>query len=469
MIFPTMKHLLNNKIFSIISQAAFSEDVRAYVVGGFVRDLILKRGSKDIDIVVEGSGIQLAEKIGKIVGSHVTIFKNFGTAMLKFKDIEIEFVGARKESYNRDSRKPIVENGTLEEDQLRRDFTINAMAIDLSAENYGNLIDPFSGIEDLKNKVIRTPLDPNITFSDDPLRMLRAVRFATQLDFTIDSIAFEAIKSNKHRLSIVSGERIADEINKIILTKVPSKGFFLLEQCGILEIILPQLVNLKGVESVDGKGHKDNFSHTLKVLDNIAKTSDDLWLRWAALLHDVGKPATKSFDPLIGWTFHGHDYVGYKMIPSIFKQMKLPLNEKMKFVQKMVLLHLRPISLAQEDVSDSAIRRLLFEAGDDIENLMLLCEADITSKNAATVEKHRNNFQLVRNKLIEVEAKDAIRNFQNPITGEYIMERFSISPGREVGELKEYIKNAILDGIIGNNFEDAEKLLISRAKEMGII
>ena len=464
-----MKHLLNNKIFSIISQAAFSEDVRAYVVGGFVRDLILKRGSKDIDIVVEGSGIQLAEKIGKIVGSHVTVFKNFGTAMLKFKDIEIEFVGARKESYNRDSRKPIVENGTLEEDQLRRDFTINAMAIDLSAENYGNLIDPFSGIEDLKNKVIRTPLDPNITFSDDPLRMLRAVRFATQLDFTIDSIAFEAIKSNKHRLSIVSGERIADEINKIILTKVPSKGFFLLEQCGILEIILPQLVNLKGVESVDGKGHKDNFSHTLKVLDNIAKTSDDLWLRWAALLHDVGKPATKSFDPLIGWTFHGHDYVGYKMIPSIFKQMKLPLNEKMKFVQKMVLLHLRPISLAQEDVSDSAIRRLLFEAGDDIENLMLLCEADITSKNAATVEKHRNNFQLVRNKLIEVEAKDAIRNFQNPITGEYIMERFSISPGREVGELKEYIKNAILDGIIGNNFEDAEKLLISRAKEMGII
>lgn len=459
---------LSKKIFSIISEEAAASGVRAFVIGGYVRDCFLKRKSKDIDIVVEGSGIDLAEKVAARLNVSVSVFRNFGTAMLRWRDTEIEFVGARKESYRADSRKPIVENGTLEDDQKRRDFTINALAFSLQSDDFGALIDPFGGIADLDKGIIRTPLDPDTTYSDDPLRMIRAIRFASQLSFTITEESLISIKANKERLSILSFERINEELNKIILSPKPSVGFYLLEQTGLLEKILPQLLKLKGVENIEGIGHKDNFSHTLQVLDNIALKSDNLWLRWAAILHDIAKPATKSFEPGIGWTFHGHDFIGGKMVPKIFQHMKMPLNEKMKFVQKMVQLHLRPIALVQEVVTDSAVRRLLFDAGDDIEELMLLCEADITSKNDSIVKKHKKNFALVRKKLIEVEAKDAVRNFQNPITGEFIMEYYGVAPGREIGILKEYIKNAILDGVIGNNFEEAKALLERRASELGL-
>lgn len=459
---------LKSKIFSIISEEATSSGVRAFVIGGFVRDSYLRRVSKDIDIVVEGSGIDLAERVANRLKVSLSVFKSFGTAMLRYNDTEVEFVGARKESYRADSRKPIVENGTLEDDQLRRDFTINAMAFSLQQENFGELIDPFGGINDIKSGIIRTPLDPDTTFSDDPLRMIRAIRFATQLSFRIVDESVESIERNRERLAILSIERISDELNKIVSAQVPSKGFYLLDKTGLLELILPALSNLKGVESVEGKGHKDNFTHTLQVLDNVAGKSDNIWLRWAALLHDIGKPSTKNFEPGVGWTFHGHDFVGSKMVPKIFSKLKLPQNDKMKYVQKLVLLHLRPIALVQEVVTDSAIRRLLFDAGNDIEDLMTLCEADITSKNENTVSKHKKNFAMVRSKLIEVEEKDAVRNFKNPISGEYIMEFYGLPPCKIVGEIKEYIKNSILDGVIRNNFEEAKQLMINKAKELGL-
>jgi poly(A) polymerase len=461
-------NFLENKIFEIVSLAAAEQGVRAFAIGGFVRDCFLERPCKDIDIVVEGSGIALAEKVGEKVGSKVAVFKNFGTAMLRYKGLEIEFVGARKESYRSDSRKPIVEDGTLEEDQQRRDFTINALAFSLQKEDYGKLIDPFGGVKDLQAGLIRTPLDPDTTYSDDPLRMIRAIRFATQLHFTIVPDSLESIKRNKDRLKILSRERISEELHKIMNTSKPSIGFNLLQQTQLLEQFMPQISNLQGVETLEGKGHKDNFAHTLQVLDNICEHTDNLWLRWAALLHDIGKPATKKYEPGIGWTFHSHDFIGGKMVPVLFKQLKMPLNEKMKYVQQLVQLHLRPIALAQEVVTDSAIRRLLFDAGDTIDDLMLLCEADITSKNDKIVRKHKKNFALVREKLIEVEAKDAIRNFQNPITGELIMQHYGIAPGKEIGELKEYIKNAILDGVIENNYDQAYALMEKRAAEMGL-
>lgn len=461
-------NFLKNKIFSVISEEAAKSGVRAFVIGGFVRDCFLERESKDVDIVVEGSGIDLAEKVAKRLKVKVSVFKSFGTAMLKSGDTEIEFVGARKESYRSDSRKPIVEDGTIEEDQLRRDFTINALAFSLQKEDFGNLSDPFNGVKDLQNGIIRTPLEPDTTYSDDPLRMIRAIRFASQLSFTIVPESLASIKRNRERLKILSIERISDELNKILLSPKPSVGFYLLDETGLLDLILPQLGKLKGAEYVEGKGHKENFSHTLQVLDNLATKSDNLWLRWSALLHDIAKPATKSYEPGTGWTFHGHEFIGGKMVPKIFQQLKMPLNEKMKYVQKMVQLHLRPIALVQEVVTDSAVRRLLFDAGDDIEDLMMLCEADITSKNDKLVKKHRKNFALVREKLVEVEAKDAVRNFLNPISGEYIMEVYGIGPCREVGEMKEYIKNAILDGVIGNNFEEARILMENKGSEMGL-
>lgn len=459
---------LQNKIFEIVSQAAREEGVRAFVIGGFVRDCFLERPCKDIDIVVEGSGIALAEKVAERVKSRLSVFKNFGTAMLKYKGLEIEFVGARKESYRADSRKPIVEDGTLEEDQLRRDFTINALAFSLQKEDYGTLIDPFGGGKDLQEGLIRTPLDPDTTYSDDPLRMIRAIRFATQLSFTIVPESLESIKRNKERLGILSRERIVEELNKIMSARKPSIGLQLLQDTGLLEQFMPQLSNLQGAETLEGQGHKDNFSHTLKVVDNICEHTDNLWLRWAALLHDIGKPATKKYEPGTGWTFHSHDFIGGKMIPPLFKQLKMPLNEKMKYVQKLVQLHLRPISLSQEGITDSAVRRLLFDAGETIDDLMLLCEADITSKNDKIVRRHKNNFALVRQKLIEVEEKDALRNFKNPITGELIMEKYGIPPGKEIGELKEYIKEAILNGIIENNFDQAYALMEKRAAEIGL-
>lgn len=461
-------NFLNKKIFTIISEEARELNVRAFVIGGYVRDCFLERKSKDIDIVVEGSGIELAERVALRLKVKVSVFKNFGTAMLRSKDTEVEFVGARRESYRSDSRKPIVENGSLADDQSRRDFTINALAFSLQKEDFGNLVDPFGGVKDLQNGILRTPLDPDTTYSDDPLRMIRAIRFASQLSFIIVPESIESIKRNKNRLEILSKERINDELAKILLSPKPSVGIALLESTGLLDIILPQLVKLKGTESMEGKGHKDNFTHTLQVLDNLAQKSDNLWLRWAALLHDIAKPQTKSYEPGVGWTFHGHEFVGSKMVPKIFQQMKMPLNEKMKYVQKLVLLHLRPIALVQEEVSDSAVRRLLFEAGDDIDDLMLLCEADITSKNLKTVKKHKSNFALVREKLILVEAKDAVRNFKNPITGEYIMERYGIPPCKEVGLIKEYIKEAILDGVISNDFEEAKELMEKRAGELGL-
>jgi poly(A) polymerase len=465
-----MQNYFKNPIFKTISEVVDKQQVEAYVIGGYVRDLLLKRNSKDIDIVVIGSGIELAEQVAKRLGPNVkvSVFKNFGTAMIKCKDIEIEFVGARRESYRSDSRKPIVEDGTLEDDQKRRDFTINALAIGLGANNFGQLLDPFHGIDDLNRKIIRTPLDPDTTFSDDPLRMIRAIRFASQLSFTIEPETLEAIRRNRNRISIVSKERINDELNKIILSPKPSVGFLLFDQVGLLELIFPQLHKLKGVDVVNMRAHKDNFLHTLKVLDNIAQNTDNLWLRWAAILHDIAKPATKAYNSQQGWTFHGHEFLGAKMVPAIFKEMKMPLNEKMKYVQKLVLLHLRPIVLSQEIVTDSAVRRLLFDAGDDIDDLMTLCEADITSANDRIVMKHLNNFQLVRQKLKEIEEKDAIRNFQPPVSGELIMEVFNLRPCKQVGDLKTFLKDAILDGVIGNNFDEAYELMISKGKEMGL-
>ncbi len=445
--------------------------VRAFVIGGFVRDLLLKRDNKqDIDIVVLGSGIDFAHEVAaKLEGDvPVKFFKNFGTAMLNFHGWKIEFVGARKESYRRNSRKPIVEDGTLEDDQDRRDFTINAMAIDLTREKYGELIDPFNGIRDLEDKIIRTPLDPDITFSDDPLRMMRAIRFATQLDFTIEPACFEAIARNAERISIVSMERVSDEFNLIIQAKVPSRGFRMLDETGLLKIIFPEFCELKGAEIIEGKGHKDNFHHTLAVLDNVAGVSDNLWLRWAAILHDIAKPLTKKFIQGTGWTFHAHEFRGAKMVPHIFRKLKLPLNDKMKYVEKLVLLHLRPIVLAEDVVTDSAVRRLLFEAGDDIDDLMLLCNADITSKNPNKVKRFMANFDIVRQKLKEIEEKDQLRNWQPPVTGEVIMQTFGIPPSKSVGIIKDAITEAILEGEIPNNFEAAYQLMLREGEKLGL-
>ena len=463
---------LDRPIFRIVSEVAAERGVRAFVIGGFVRDCFLGRPRADIDIVVEGSGIDFAKAVGQKTKQHVSYFKNFGTAMLHFRGDEVEFVGARKESYRRESRKPIVENGTLEDDQQRRDFTINAMAFSLQPEDFGALVDPFGGIRDLNDGIIRTPLDPDTTYSDDPLRMLRAVRFATKLStpehpFRIVPESMESMRRMADRLSILSCERIAEELNKMLAADDPAMAFRLLDEAGLLGHVLPELLALKGVETVDGRGHKDNFAHSLAVLDNVARTSDKLYLRWAALLHDIGKPASKRYDPAVGWTFHGHEVVGARMVPKIFDRLRLPLDE-MKYVQKLVRLHLRPIALVDDEVTDSAVRRLLFDAGDDIDDLMLLCNADITSKNEAKVARIHANFELVARKLVEVEAKDAIRNFKNPIDGEYVMQVYGVPPCREIGQIKEMVKEAILDGIIGNNFEEADAFMRQHASELGL-
>ena len=463
--------LLDKKIFHLISEAADDLGLECYVVGGYVRDLFLERPSKDIDVVVVGGGIVLAEALGRKLGkgAHVSVFHNFGTAQVKYHGMEVEFVGARKESYSHDSRKPIVEDGTLEDDQNRRDFTINALAVCLNKARFGELVDPFDGVLDMENRLIATPLDPDITFSDDPLRMMRCVRFATQLNFFIEEETFEALGRNRERIKIISRERIADELNKIIMTPTPSKGLVDLMRCGLLPLIFPELAALEGVDTVQGRSHKDNFYHTLQVLDNICKVSDNLWLRWAALLHDIGKPRTKRFEPGVGWTFKNHNFIGEKMVPEIFRKMKLPMNEKMKYVQKLVGLHMRPIVIADEEVTDSAVRRLLFEAGDDIDDLMTLCEADITSRNVQRKQRFLDNFKLVRQKLVDLEERDRIRNFQPPVSGEEIMRVFGLSPCREVGILKSAIKDAILDGLVPNEHDAAYGFMMKKAAELGLV
>jgi poly(A) polymerase len=465
-----LQKAIKHPIFKIISQSAEELGINAYVIGGFVRDYILERGQhKDIDIVAIGSGIALAKQVAKNIPNHpqVQVFKTYGTAMLRYDDIEIEFVGARKESYSEESRNPVVENGTLEDDQNRRDFTINAMAFNLSASNFGDLLDPFEGLKDLESKIIRTPLDPDITYSDDPLRMMRAIRFATQLNFTIEDASLEAISKNKERIKIISEERIVVELHKILESEIPSLGFILLEKTGLLDYILPELTALKGIDEKEGQHHKDNFYHTLEVVDNIAQNTDDVWLRWAALLHDIGKAPTKKFSNKVGWTFHGHEFEGSKMVYRLFKRLKMPLNEKMKFVQKMVFMSSRPIVLAQE-VTDSAVRRLVFDAGDFVDDLMVLCEADITTKNPKKFKKYHNNFKLVRDKIVEVEERDHIRNFQPPVSGEEIMEAFNLKPSREIGLIKETIKEAILEGKIPNEHQAAYELMLEEGKRLGL-
>jgi len=465
-----MRECLKHPVFEIIAEIVAEDDLQAFVIGGYVRDLLIGRPSSDIDIVVLGNGIDLARKVAARIDKKmpVSVFKNFGTAMFRYGTDEIEFVGARRESYSHNSRKPVVENGSLHDDQQRRDFTINALAISLNRETYGQLIDPFDGLDDMERQIIRTPLNPDVTFSDDPLRMMRAIRFATQLGYSIANETFDAIVRNRERIEIISKERIADELHKIILSPRPSFGFMLLDQSGLLELIFPELAALRGVEKRGIDGHKEIFLHSIKVLDNICPHTKNLWLRWAALVHDIGKPATKRYSPGEGWTFHGHEFVGSKMIPQIFRNLKLPMSDQMKYVQKLVLLHLRPIVLAEDVVTDSAVRRLLFEAGDDIDDLMLLCDADITSKNADKVARFRQNYELVRRKLREIEEKDAIRNFQPPVSGNEIIETFGIPPGRNIGIIKNAIKDAILDGVIPNEYEAAREFMIQKAAELGL-
>ena len=468
-----MKHkdALNNEIFSVITKASQNLNLKSFVIGGYVRDFILKRESKkDIDIVTLGDGINLAKEVSSLLPHKpkVQVFKTYGTAMLRFNEMDIEFVGARKESYSKESRNPKVEVGTLEDDQNRRDFTINALAISLSESDYGQLIDPFNGLKDLKNKCIKTPLEPDITYSDDPLRMLRAIRFASQLNFKIQKASLDAITKNASRIGIITKERIIDEIHKILLSPKPSIGFDLMEKTGLLKLIIPELTALKGIDEIEGQKHKDNFFHTLEVVDNISVHSENLWLRWAALLHDIGKAPTKKFSKKIGWTFHGHEFEGSKMVYQLFKRLKMPLNDKMKFVQKMVLMSSRPIVLANDDVTDSAVRRLIFDAGDHVEDLMTLCEADITTKNAIKYKKYHNNFKIVRSKIVEVEERDHVRNFQPPISGENIMTAFNIGPSKEIGLIKEQIKEAILEGHINNNFDEAYELMVELGEKLGL-